>query len=84
MRVFACECYTFGAAEYIENADELGNLNVILINSAWYGYMLKHLCCADKVDLFKIGDLMLAFNKHGLRSCLNSSERKTFEKNGCL
>lgn len=35
LRVFACECYSFGAAEYIEASQALGHLDVILINSNW-------------------------------------------------
>jgi hypothetical protein len=38
LRVFICECYSFGAAEYVETKDTLGSLDAIVINSAWCGY----------------------------------------------
>lgn len=37
LRVFICECYVFGVAEYIETIEQLGRLNAVIINSAWCG-----------------------------------------------
>lgn len=37
-RIFICECYSFGAAEYVETNGKLGSLDAIIINSAWCGY----------------------------------------------
>jgi hypothetical protein len=56
LRLFICECYSFGAAEYVETRDKLGPLDVILINSAWCNYTLeaKRMCRAARVGLFKI------------------------------
>jgi len=86
LRLFACECYSFGAAEYVETIQALGKVDLILINSAWCNYTLeaKRLCGSEKVGLFKIGDLMAALNKQGISNYLNSGERETFEKNGWL
>jgi hypothetical protein len=86
LRVFVCECYSFGAAEYIETTEELGKVDVILISSAWCGYTLeaKRLCRADKVGLFKIGDLMSALNRQGLSNYLNKNEQETFQRSGWL
>jgi hypothetical protein len=86
LRVFVCECYSFGAAEYVETTQALGHLDVILINSAWCNYTLeaKRLCRTDKVGLFKIGDLMAALNKQGLHKYLTKGEQEAFEKNGWL
>jgi hypothetical protein len=86
LRVFACECYSFGAAEYVETTEALGHLDVILINSAWCNYTLeaKRLCRTDKVGLFKIGDLMAALNRQGLHNHLTKDEREAFKKNGWL
>jgi len=86
LRVFVCECYSFGTAEYIETTEAVGEIDVILINSAWCGYTLeaKRLCRANKVGLFKIGDLMAALNKQGLSNHLNGSEQEIFKKNGWL
>jgi hypothetical protein len=84
LRLFACECYSFGAAEYVETIQAFGKLDLILINSAWCNYTLeaKRLCRSDKVGLFKIGDLMAALNKQGISNYLNVGERETFKKNG--
>jgi hypothetical protein len=79
LRVFVCECYSFGAAEYIETVEELGDLDAILINSAWCSYTIeaKHLCRKNKVGLFKIADLMSALNKQALSTHLNKDEKET-------
>lgn len=33
LRIFICECYSFGVAEYEEALENLGNLDAIIINS---------------------------------------------------
>jgi hypothetical protein len=38
LKIFICECYSFGTAEYIETTEKVGPLNVILVNSAWCNY----------------------------------------------
>ena len=86
LRVFICECYSFGAAEYIESMQTLGKLDAIVINSAWCGYTMdaKHLARNDKVALSKIGDFMSALNKADAWSHLNEAEQETFKKNSWL
>ena len=86
LRVFVCECYSFGAAEYVEVIANLGKVDVVLINSAWCGYTLdaKRACRNDKVGLFKIGDFMAALNKPKVWEYLNEGEQEAFTKKGWL
>jgi hypothetical protein len=84
LRVFICECYSFGVAEYTEVVAKLGQLDAIIINSAWCGYTpdAKRMCRTDKVGLFKIKDFMAALNKPDLSSYLNATEKEAFAKKG--
>jgi hypothetical protein len=86
MRVFLCECYSFGVAEYIETIEKLGRLGSIVINSAWCGYTLqaKHTARSEKIGLYKIGDFMAALNKSNAWDYLNDGEKDAFQKNGWL
>ena len=86
LRVFACECYSFGIAEYIETMQALGKLDAIVINSAWCGYTMdaKRLTRNDKVGLFKIGDFMSALNKVDFWDHLTEAELETFKEKGWL
>src|SRR3546814_370960 len=55
LRLFICECYAFGVADYIETTGKLGHLDLVIINSAWCGYACKTpalrpappACCAN-------------------------------------
>jgi hypothetical protein len=51
LRIFICECYSYGVAEYIETTEILGALDVVIINSSWCGYTYeaKNLCRNHKV-----------------------------------
>lgn len=86
LRVFICECYSFGAAEYAETKEALGKLDAIVINSAWCGYTMdaKRLARSDKVGLFKIASFMSALNKANVWEYLTDTEQETFKKNGWL
>jgi hypothetical protein len=86
LRVFICECYSFGAAELTETLDTLGKLDVIVINSAWCGYTMdaKRLARGSKIGLFKIGDFMSALNRADYSQHLNDREREVFKENGWL
>ena len=86
LRVFICECYSFGAAELTETVDALGKLDVIVINSAWCGYTMdaKRLARGSKIGLFRIGDFMSALNKADYSQHLNAREREVFKENGWL
>ena len=86
LRVFVCECYSYGSAEYIETTDTLGALDAIIINSNWCGYTpeAKRLCRSKKVGLFSIGDFMAALNKPKFWLYLSKDETKIFREKGWL
>ena len=64
IRVFICECYSFGVAEYHEVVTKIGKIDAIIINSNWCGYSndCKEHCRARKIGLFNIRDFMAALN----------------------
>lgn len=86
VRIFICECYSFGAAEYVETTQALGELDAIVINSAWCGYTMeaKRLARNDEVGLFKIGNFMSALNKADLWDHLTEEEHEIFKNKGWL
>lgn len=86
LRLFICECYAFGVAEYIETVDRLGPLNVVVINSAWCGYApdAKRYCRDSGVGLFRIGELMSALHRNDLWQHLTKAEEEYFKKVGWL
>jgi hypothetical protein len=86
MRIFICECYSFGVAEYVEAIEKLGPLDAIVVNSAWCGYTpdAKRTSRSDKVGLYKIADFMAALNKPKVWDYLNDSEREAFQRKGWL
>ena len=65
LRVFICECYSFGVAEYTEVVEQIGKVDVVIIDSRWCEYTsdAKHYCRELKVGLFKIGEFMGALNR---------------------
>lgn len=86
LRIFVCECYSFGAAEYLEATQALGKLDAVVINSAWCSYTMeaKHLARLEKVGIFKIGNFMSALNKVELWVHLTQAEHDEFAKKGWL
>jgi len=86
LRVFICECYSYGVAEYAETTAALGSFDAILINSNWCGYTpdAKRICRGDKVGLFKIRDFMAALNKRDFWSYLTDAEIQSFKEKGWL
>lgn len=86
LRVFVCECYSFGAAEYIETTENLNNLDAVIISSNWCGYTFdaKALGRAEKVGLFNIRGLMVALNKTEVWAYLDKFELEYFKKEGLL
>ncbi|TNB48192.1 hypothetical protein FF124_07595 [Martelella lutilitoris] len=84
LRVFICECYAFGVAEYIETVDRIGEINVIVINSMWCGYTpdAKSYCRESKVGLFKVGEFMGALHHTDYWLYLTEEEKEYFEKHG--
>jgi hypothetical protein len=86
LKIFICECYSFGAAEYIEAKNALGSIDVVVINSAWCGYTMeaKRLCRSERVGLFKVGDFMAALNKAKPWDHLTEAEANQFKEKGWL
>lgn len=84
LRVFICECYSFGVAELVETIQKLGQLNAIVISSNWCSYTMeaKRQSREKKIGLFTVGDLMAALNKKVLWAYLNENEAEYFKKNG--
>lgn len=85
-RLRYCECYSFGAAEYVETSNALGKLDAVVINSAWCGYTMdaKHLARSQKVGLFTIGGFMSALNKANFWEHLTEEEQEVFKKKGWI
>ena len=84
IKVFVCECYAYGVAEYMESVEYLGHLDAIIINSLWCGYSLdvKRHCMELKVGIFKISDFMASLNRDNFWTYLNSDEIQDFKKMG--
>ncbi|WP_137982865.1 hypothetical protein ACTACN_02440 [Pseudomonas syringae] len=64
LKIFICECYSYGVAEYEETVQNLGPLDAIIINSNWCGYSseAKSYCRERLVGLFDIREFMAALN----------------------
>jgi hypothetical protein len=86
LKVFICECYSFGSAEYIESCENYGNLDAVVISSNWCGYSLelKHDCMGDKVGIFDTGGFMAAINKAAFWSYMTEYEEERFKEYGWL
>ncbi|WP_342360575.1 hypothetical protein [Terrarubrum flagellatum] len=86
LRVFICECYSFGVAEYVEVVDKLGRLDVIVINSNWCGYTTdaKYRCYCEKVGVFNIGEFMKSLHHKDVWSYLDEADVKLFKERGWL
>jgi len=86
LRVFICECYAFGIAEYIETIEQLGHLDAVIINSAWCGYShdVKRHCRDRSIGLFKIGGFMGALHRNDYWAYLTDHEEEYFKKQGWL
>ncbi|RON15937.1 hypothetical protein BK660_26705 [Pseudomonas brassicacearum] len=78
LRTFICECYSYGLAEYYESVQNLGQLDIIVINSNWCGYSMeaKLHCQEIKVGLFDIRGLMAALNQPKHWEYLTQYERE--------
>ena len=86
LEVFVCECYAFGAAEYLETKTNLGRLDAVIIASNWCGYSpdVKAQCRAEQVGLFDIRDFMAALNRDDFWSYLTDWEEKRLKERGLL
>ena len=86
LRVFVCECYAFGVAEYAETLQRIGAIDAVIINSAWCGYSpeAKWECRQGEVGLFKIGEFMASLHRDDYWNYLTDAEQEYFEKSGLL
>jgi hypothetical protein len=82
LRVFICECYAFGIAEYMETFQKLGKLDAVIINSAWcgYSYQAKEHCRKAQVGLFKVGEFMGALNIKDYWNYITPEEKELLKK----
>jgi hypothetical protein len=86
IRVFICECYSYGLAEYRETCDKLGQLDVIIINSNWCSYTIdaKVHCRSTMVGLFSITQFMASLNQIDFWMYLDKDQKKEFSEKGLL
>lgn len=86
IRVFICECYAFSVSEYTETVGKIGDVNAVVINSAWCGYSpsAKKHCRGLRVGLFRIGEFMSALNLEKYWLYLTEGEKKFFRDHGWL
>lgn len=86
LRVFICECYSFGRAEYQEVVQKLGPVDTIVIDSNWCGYTsdAKRYCRDQRVGLFKIGEFMGALNLEEAWTYLTPDQKKQFREKGWI
>lgn len=86
LRVFICECYAFGVAEYMETVENIGEIDAVIINSAWCGYtpVAKRHCRDADVGLFKISEFMGALHRDDYWLYLTEAEEEYFKKQGWL
>lgn len=86
LRVFICECYAFGVAEYMETVERLGHIDVVIINSAWCGYTpdAKLHCRESNVGLFKISEFMGALHRKDYWLYLTNDQKEYYKKLGWL
>lgn len=86
LRVFICECYAFGIAEYMESVAQLGAIDVVIINSAWCSYSpdAKRHCRDSGVGLFTIKEFMSALRSSDYWSYLTDEEEEDFRGRGWL
>ncbi|WP_211371072.1 hypothetical protein [Dechloromonas hortensis] len=82
LRVFVCECYSFGGAEYYETTQKLGAVDAVVINSNWCGYSfeLKIACQKEKVGVFDISGFMSAINLKRHWEFMTEAERERLKK----
>lgn len=86
LKVFICECYAFGTAEYVESCENYGELNAVVISSNWCGYSLdiKRDCMQNNVGIFNIGGFMAAINRDMFWTYMTEYEKERFKEYGWL
>lgn len=86
LKTFICECYSFGLAEYYETIENLGELDIIMVDSEWCHYSMeakKH-CWQNGVGLFKLKELMAALHKDDYWLYLRKNETNEFKRLGWI
>ena len=86
LRIFICDCYAFGVAEYTETVKKLGKIDAVIINSVWCRYTpeAKQHCRHAKVGLFTIKEFMAALNRKDYWCYLTEDETRFFKESGKL
>lgn len=81
LRVFVCECYSYGVAEYMETVGKIGKVDAVIINSNWCGYTpdAKQHCREQKVGLFTIAEFMGALNQRDFWKYLTPVESEVLK-----
>ncbi|BFM15615.1 hypothetical protein R50073_17980 [Maricurvus nonylphenolicus] len=84
LKVFICECYSFGTAEYVESCENYGAIDAVVISSNWCSYALelKRDCMADKVGIFDVRGFMAAINRNEYWSYITEYEKDKFKEYG--
>jgi hypothetical protein len=86
LKIFICECYSYDMVEYYETVENLGKVDVVVINSLWCSYTLeaKHYCMGHGIGLFDISGFMAALNREKYWEFLTDYEKESFTKRGWL
>lgn len=84
IKVFVCECYSYGVAEYYETVENLGNIDIIIINSLWCDYTsdVRYQCYLKGVGVFNIKGFMAALNAQNPCTYLTKDEKEYYKKQG--
>jgi hypothetical protein len=86
IRVFVCDCYSYGVAEYLETKQIIGHVDAIVVCSAWnsYTYDAKWYCREQGVGVFKVASFMSALHQNDLANYLEKHEEEYFKSKGAL
>ena len=82
LRVFVCECYSFGDADYHETVENSGPVNAVVISSNWcsYDFEMKLARMQEEVGVFDLQGFMAAINRPKYWEYMTESERKDWLK----
>ena len=76
IRLFICECYLFGVAEYHEVVANLGRVDAVIIASLWCKYtgQVQDRCRDQDVGVFTIAEFMGAINRREIWTYVGPEE----------
>lgn len=82
LRIFICDCYFFGVADYHEVIEKVGKIDCIVINSLWCGYSseVKEYCKLRKIGVFKFGEFIGAINLNNYWEYISKEERERLKR----